>query len=55
MATIFENNDVEITSERVDRYETKINVNGKNMIWISAAQEEEFERELTAVLQKYMI
>jgi len=53
--TIYENNDVEILSERQDEYEAKININGQNLIWISLSEEENFKRELTDLLDKYRI
>lgn len=53
--TIYENNDVEITSETVDEYEAKINCNGENLIWISAETEPDFRRELKELLDKYRI
>jgi len=55
MKTVYHNNDVEITSERQDQYETKINVNGKNLIWISNDEEVEFIRELSNLLDRYRI
>jgi hypothetical protein len=53
--TIYENNDVEITSERQDEHECKINVNGQNLIWISREDEMEFKRELSELLDRYRI
>jgi hypothetical protein len=53
--TIYQNNDVEITVERVDFHESKINVNGHNLIWISAIEQEDFRHELSALLDKYRI
>lgn len=55
MAHIYGNNDVEITSETVDHHECKINVNGENLIWIEASQEDNFKNELSEVLNKYRI
>ena len=52
---IYGNNSVEITSETIDHYECKINVNEENLIWISANQEDNFRRELSEVLDKYRI
>jgi hypothetical protein len=53
--TIYQNNDVEITMETFDEYETKINVNGKNLIWISKDEESNFKKDLADVLDKYRI
>jgi len=53
--TIYHNNDVEITSERQDAYEAKINVNGYNLIWISLSEEDNFKRKLSALLDEYRI
>jgi hypothetical protein len=53
--TIYANNDVEITVERVDAWEGKVNVNGKNLIWISITEAEKFQTELTNLLDKYRI
>lgn len=55
MVKIYENNDVEITSEKQDEFETKINVNGKNLIWISLSELENFKKELTELIDKYRI
>ena len=55
MAHIFSNNDVVITSERVDQCEHKINVNGQNLIWISSDSLDDFTRELSEVLYRHMI
>ena len=52
---IYSNNDVEITAEVSGEYDTKINVNGENLIWISAPEIGEFKKELSAVLDKYRI
>lgn len=52
---IYSNNDVEITAEVSGEYDTKINVNGENLIWISAPEISEFKKELSAVLDKYRI
>ncbi len=53
--TIYHNNDVEITIERVDFAEAKINVNGQNLMWISVSEQEDFRHELSALLDKYRI
>lgn len=53
--TIYQNNDVIISSERQDECEVKINVNGENLIWISLSEEENFKKELAEVLDKYRI
>lgn len=52
---IYENNTVSIELERVDSMETKVNVNGENLIWIDSASKYEFERELKELLDKYRI
>lgn len=53
--SIYNNNDVDISSERIDQYECKINVNGQNLIWISREQELEFKNELSSLLDRYRI
>ena len=53
--TIYENNSVAIQVEIVDRYEAKINCNEKNLIWVSRSDIDDFEKELTALLDKYRI
>ena len=53
--TLYENNDVEITLQPVDEFEAKVNVNGKNLIWISVTEAESFQRELADLLDKYRI
>lgn len=53
--TVFYNNDVEITIERVDEHESKVNVNGENLIWISSENENEFKNELSELLNRYRI
>lgn len=55
MTTIYHNNDVEITIETVDIKESKINVNGSNLIWISRDDQDAFKNELTNLLDKYRI
>lgn len=55
MSTIYQNNSCEIEVVRVDPWECKVNVNGENLIWISAEQKEDFARELQALLDKYRI
>lgn len=52
---IYENNSVQITSERQDEFEAKINVNGQNLIWISRENETEFQEELSELLDRYRI
>lgn len=54
METIYQNNDCEITVVKVDM-DYKVNVNGDNLIWISAEQKEEFTRGIQSVLDKYRI
>lgn len=55
MGTAYHNNDVEITIDHVDEYESKVNVNGKNLIWISREEENEFKQELRKLLDRYRI
>jgi len=45
--TIYENNDVEISSKRLDEYESEILVNGKNLIVISSETERRFQKRLS--------
>ena len=52
---IYKNNDVSIEFERVDEYETKVNVNGENLIYIDSAAKYVFEKELSELLDKYRI
>jgi hypothetical protein len=56
--TIYHNNDVEITLEKStpeDPKELKVNVNGQNLIWISAEAQDDFRHDLAEVLDKYRI
>lgn len=53
--TIYQNNDVEITIEPQDEYESKIDVNGENLIWISNDESNDFKIELSNLLDKYRI
>lgn len=53
--TAYQNNDVNIEIERVDEYESKVNCNGENLIWISNEEREKFIAELNALLDKYRI
>ncbi len=53
--TIYQNNSVTISIERVDEYEAKVNINGQNLMWISRDQQEDFIKELTTVLDNYRI
>jgi len=55
MATVYNNNEVKITIERENPEEAKVNINGKNLIWISREQEDDFKKELSALLDKYRI
>lgn len=55
MPTLYQNNKVEITSEKVDELETIINVNGRNFIWISTEQLSDFKKDLSKVLNDYRI
>lgn len=55
METVYENNDCKITVNRVDEFECKVDVNGKNLIWISVEQKEEFIHDIQSVLDKYRI
>jgi len=52
---IYENNNVCIEIERVDNYESKVNVNGENLIWISNESKEEFRQQLVSLLDTYRI
>lgn len=52
---IYENNSVVIEIEFVDKYESKVNFNGENLIWISNEEAVEFENELVELLSKYRI
>jgi len=52
---VYENNDVVITIDKVDNSESKVNVNGENLIWISNETSYDFERELSELLDKYRI
>ncbi len=52
---IYTNNDVSITAEAQDPYESKINVNGQNLIWVSRSELEDFKRELSDILDRYRI
>lgn len=53
--TVYSNNDVEITIDSSDEFESMVNVNGENLIWISGEDENEFRHELRALLDKYRI
>lgn len=53
--TIYENIGVEFVLEEVDKYEAKIKVNDKTLIYISREQEAEFEEELKKLFDKYRI
>lgn len=55
MATIYSNNDVTITLENQNEEESTVNFNGKNLIWISRSEKEEFEKELNELFDKYRI
>lgn len=52
---IYQNNDVTITAKAVDTFESKINVNGENLIWISRQEQSNFKKELSELLDKYRI
>ena len=52
---IYINNEVQIEIVRVDSDESKVNVNGKNLIWISSQDGDKFEKELKELLDKYSI
>lgn len=53
--TVYENNEVEITIDRVDNYESTVNVNGENLIWISSQDADNFKWELRELLDSYKI
>jgi hypothetical protein len=53
--TLYENNDVKITRENIDGVESKIDINGENLIWISNSEAEEFKLKLTGLLDKFRI
>ena len=53
--SIYNNNEVDIQIEYIDRDEAKINCNGKNLIWISAAEADDFKKELSQLIDKYRI
>lgn len=55
METIYENNEVVIEIDRVDEYECKVQVNGKNLIWISREDEPEFREQLSELLDRFRI
>ncbi len=55
MSIIYQNNDVTITTEVVDTHESKVNINGENLMWISRSEESEFKRELSELLDRYRI
>lgn len=52
---IYLNNEVSITIEIVDTNEAKVNINGKNLIWISRESQDEFKNKLKNLLDKYRI
>ena len=52
---IYNNNGVEITAERVDVLEMKINVNGENLICIESSKYWEFKQKLSSLLDEYRI
>lgn len=52
---IYQNNDVTITAKVVDTFESKINVNGENLIWISRQEQSSFKKELSELLDNYRI
>lgn len=53
--TAYQNNDVEITIQKIDNHESKVNINGENLMWISNSEIEAFKKELSEVLDKYRI
>lgn len=55
MATIYQNNDVEITIDSVDEHEANVNINGETLIWISRAEQDDFKKALRELLDKYRI
>ncbi len=52
--TIYQNNSVEITSE-THQFDTKILVNGDNLIWISTEQLDDFKKDISELLDNYRI
>jgi hypothetical protein len=52
---LYQNNDVKITRENVNGVESKINVNGENLMWISNSEAEEFKLKLIDLLDKFRI
>lgn len=55
MAKIYQNNEVVITVDRENEDEASVNINGRNLIWISREEQDEFTKELTKILNKYRI
>jgi len=52
---IYQNNAVEITYKKHDADEARIDVNGKNLIWISTEHQDKFKKDLLEVLDNYRI
>lgn len=52
---IYINNGVQIEIVMVDSDESKVNVNGQNLVWISTQDVDKFEKELKELLDKYSI
>ena len=55
MIIIYSENKCNIQAKMVDKYETKILVNGEPLIVIESQRQEEFELELSELLDKYKI
>ena len=55
METIYSNNEVKIDIVPVDAMEAKVNVNDKNLMWISREEAPKFKKELQELLDKYRI
>lgn len=53
--TIYQNNEVTITLEKVDFVEYKVNINGQNLIWISGETKERFIEDLKNLLDEHRI
>jgi len=52
---IYSNNDVTISIESINEWETKVNINGENLMWIARETQEDFMKKLTSLLNEYRI